>query len=176
MRCSMQQCKPKLVSENNGGGFKGSNICCLQHPLAFLSPPASSCMSNTRSREKVLARRLRMLPVPSLEPVTISRQWDVTEHGETWRLIHPPLNHEATPFAGDPCQCWTWRRDLAVPGLALPPHSRLWGHRDVWGHKDSQPGRPRSTLEPLLCPEGRVSLVMYQTTPVLLRVSLFSPF
>ena len=170
----MQQRKPKFVSENNGGSFKGSSICCLQHPLAFLSPPTSSCMSDTRSREKVLAQRLRMLPVPSPDTVTISRQWDATEHRETRGLIHPPLNHEATPFARDPCQCWTWRRDLVVPALALSPHSQLSGDAGTCG--DPQPGRPRSALEPLLCPEGSAALVMCQTTPVLLRVSLFSPF
>lgn len=44
-------------------------------------------------------------------------------------------------------------------GLATPLPA-LWGHRDTWGRGDPQPGRARSTLEPLPCPEGNAALAM----------------
>lgn len=90
-----------------------------------------------------------MLPVPSLEPVTINWQRDATEHGETWGLMHPPLNHEATPFARDPCQCRTWREDLAAPGWALPPQSRLSGDTGTCGDRGTHSqADPRALLSP----------------------------
>ena len=36
------------------------------------------------------------------EPVAISWWWDAAEHGEPWRLIHPPSNHEAAPLVRGP--------------------------------------------------------------------------
>lgn len=57
---------------------------------------------------------------------------------------------------------------------AITPLPALWGHRDIWRRGDPQLGRPRDAFEPLLCPEDRAALVTCQTTPVLLRVSLFS--
>lgn len=108
-------------------------------PTGFPFPLASFCLSDTRAREKMLTRRLQMLPLPSPELIVrISWQWDATEHGETWTPIHAPLNHEATPFARDPCQCWTWRRDLVVPRLALPPHSQLSGDTGTCGDMGTQ--------------------------------------
>lgn len=50
-----------------------SKTACI--PLPFLSPPTSSCRSDTRSREKVLAQRLRMLPVPRHDKLAVGWCW-----------------------------------------------------------------------------------------------------
>lgn len=57
---------------------------------------------------------------------------------------------------------------------AVTPFLAFWEHRDIWRHGHLQLGRPRNALEALPCPEGSAALLMCQTTPVLLRVSLFS--
>lgn len=79
-----------------------------------------------------------MLPVPRLEPVTISWQQDAAGHGETGpsgiRPLLKPLLLATHASAGH-------RRDLMVPGLALPP--ALLGQRDMWDHEDPQLGSPR---------------------------------
>lgn len=106
--------------------------------------PAGSPFPPTSSGTTTRGQGGRCWTVPGLEPVAISRQWDAPEHGESWRLIHPPLNHEAAPFDRDPCQCWAWREDLAVPGVALPPRSRLSGDTGTCGdmgtHSQADPG------------------------------------